>query len=42
MDEAEWRDLRGYCCNKRRKDKDDGKAYVLSVSDIRRNALPFR
>ena len=27
MDEAEWRDLR---YNKRRKDKDDGKAYVLS------------
>lgn len=30
MDEAEWRDLRRICCNKRRKDKDDGKAYALS------------
>ena len=25
-----WRDLRRICCNKRRKDKDDGKAYALS------------
>lgn len=30
MDEAEWRDLRRICCNKRRKDKNDGKAYALS------------
>lgn len=30
MDEAEWRDLRRICCNKRRKDKDDGKACALS------------
>lgn len=30
MDEAEWRIYGGFCCNKRRKDKDDGKAYALS------------
>ncbi len=42
MDEAEWRDLRRILLQQRRKDKDDGKAYALAVSEIRRNSLPFR